>query len=239
MAGTDCYYQAASISPALSRAGTGSVPVAQIQGNKFERLDSGSTWAVDGGMGPFPGKFRIPALKPNIYLYPSETTVYKVKFNAPGLVTKSDPYYDLGKGWKVTVEPGGKINGTCDFLFYDANVYPGFFQKNEGWILPVMDRTKTFIEILDNYGFNEMEKMDFIEFRNRKLDSNKAYTVYPQATELIDKAMPVEIVPAPVKTYRIWFYFISGSRKDVTTPAATEKIERQSNIMVEWGGMVE
>lgn len=101
-----------------------------------------------------------------------------------------------------------------------------------------MDRTKTFIEILDNYGFNEMEKMDFIEFWNRKLDSNKAYTVYPQATELIDKAMPVEIVPAPVKTYRIWFYFISGSRKDVTTPAATEKIERQSNIMVEWGGMV-
>ncbi|MDO9391058.1 MAG: carboxypeptidase regulatory-like domain-containing protein, partial [bacterium] len=58
--------------------------------------------------------------KPNIYLYPTKQETLTVKVHPKGKITTSIPEYNTG--WNVVVAPGGKINDTYDFLFYEATV---------------------------------------------------------------------------------------------------------------------
>lgn len=186
-----------------------------------------------------PFALGMPVLKPNIYLYPIKTENVTVTFEYPENVTESIPYYNPSAGWQVKVTPFGEIDGKYSFLFYEANVLRQFFQKNNGWTIPTSGRPEKFTEILNLYGFNQMEKDDFIEFWNEKLEKDKVYIAYPQETRILNNAMPVEIEPGPDSVHRIWFYFIEAGDRQALTPGISEVITRKGFTAVEWGGMVE
>jgi hypothetical protein len=192
---------------------------------------------------PDPYELGIPVLKPNIYLYPESAQNITVRFNQPERITTSIPEYLTG--WSVSAEPDGKLDKQYGYLFYEANVREIFLQKSTGWQIPVIGRNKALTDILDLYGFNMIEKMDFIDFWIKKLDPSREYLAYPQETALVDCAMPVSVSPQPKNVYRIWFYFISVNNKSSAEiknypaePSAVEKIKRDGYTLVEWGGMV-
>jgi len=163
----------------------------------------------------------------------------KVKFKMPEKLTVSIPSYSSSSGWTMFVEPGGKLEGgKYGYLFYEADVEEIYFQKSAAWKLPVEGRIQAFEAILDAYGFNSVEKHDFIEFWNAKIDAGKQYLVYPQETALVERAMPLVVTPEPDRIYRIWFYFVASGDEPACLPAAVERIGRSGFTVVEWGGMV-
>jgi hypothetical protein len=188
---------------------------------------------------PDPFALGIPVLKPNIYLYPPALARVDVSFSQAQNVTASIPAYVKDKGWQVEAAPSGRINGLYGYLFYEANIKRGFFQKNAGWLVRAEQRSTDLEKILNLYSFNSREKADFLEFWTRKLAKDKDYLAYPQETSIINQAMPLNIEPQPESLHRIWFYFAEKGSQEILEPGSAEKIERNGFTVVEWGGMVE
>jgi hypothetical protein len=210
-------------------------------GSEFSgQKDSGFT-RIGNTNRPLPDPFAlgIPVLKPNIYLYPTTLSLLKVSFPQAQNLTAAIPAYPADSGWQVQAAPNGRINGLYDFLFYEADIKRGFFQKNVAWSVRSARRGADLEKILDLYGFNDQEKADFIAFWTVKLDRNKDYLAYPQETFIINQAMPLNIEPQPQAMHRIWFYFAEKNGQEIPEPGSTEKIRRSGFTVVEWGGMVE
>jgi len=69
--------------------------------------------------------------KPNIYLYPPASQRISVTLAFPfgGRILECDP--DYGTGWRVFVEPSGRINRKYDYLYYEAQT-PDRYQYSVG-----------------------------------------------------------------------------------------------------------
>ncbi len=82
---------------------------------------------------------EMVAMKPNIYLYPEQTTEVAVELALrPGYrLLASEP--DYGAGWQVEAAPDGLIDGRWGFLFYEASVPPGV-DNASGWSVPRAER---------------------------------------------------------------------------------------------------
>ncbi len=144
--------------------------------------------------------------KPNIYIYPEETTELdvEIKFPAGGRVTKSIPEY--GKGWHVTVGPNGKVDGEYGYLFYEAAT-PDFFQKKSGWIVKEDDAESFFRDNLYKTGARGQEIEDFIDWWMPFLNGHEYYAVYPQYNKEIDQVIQIEFSKKPDNFARV-FYII-------------------------------
>ncbi len=182
---------------------------------------------------------NVEAKKPNIYLYPTEETEVSVRFAYPNLVTKSEPEY--GNGWTVTAQPDGMLC-TADgekqgYLFYESNTMASFFQTEEGFAVMADEREETYRLVLENYGFNEQEIQDFIEYWSVYLEEGEDYVMYPILTDVVDEAMPVDFSVEPDSIYRIWFGFARYDGGEITEPEI-EPIIRSGFTVVEWGGAV-
>ena len=182
---------------------------------------------------------NVEAKKPNIYLYPTEETEVSVRFAYPNLVTKSEPEY--GNGWTVTAQPDGMLC-TADgekqgYLFYESNTMASFFQTKEGFVVMADEREETYRLVLENYGFNEQEIQDFIEYWSVYLEEGEDYVMYPILTDVVDEAMPVDFSVEPDSIYRIWFGFARYDGGEITEPEI-EPIIRSGFTVVEWGGAV-
>ena len=181
----------------------------------------------------------VGALKPNIYLYPEEKTDVIVSFDHPELLTTVIP--DYSGNWSVTAEPDGTLhseNGQdYSYLFYESETQPFFFGNKEGWLIKADERAERYTEILTEYGFNEKEIADFVEFWVEKLPEGVDYMMYPNVTEVIDKAMPVSFSTEPDSIFRIWFTFEVYDDQEVPEPEVEEFI-RDGFTVVEWGGVI-
>ena len=182
---------------------------------------------------------NVEAKKPNIYLYPTEETEVSVRFAYPNLVTKSEPEY--GNGWTVTAQPDGMLC-TADgekqgYLFYESNTLASFFQTDEGFVVRADEREEIYRRVLESYGFNEQEILDFIEYWSVYLEAGADYVMYPILTDVVDEAMPVSFSVEPDSIYRIWFGFARYDGGAITEPEI-DPIIRNGFTVVEWGGAV-
>ena len=182
---------------------------------------------------------NVEAKKPNIYLYPTEETEVSVRFAYPNLVTKSEPAY--GDGWTVTAQQDGTLL-TADgqehgYLFYESNTLASFFQTDEGFIVMADEREETYRRVLERYGFNEQEILDFIEYWSVYLEAGADYVMYPILTDVVDEAMPVSFSVEPDSIYRIWFGFARYDGGEIAEPQIVPII-RDGFTAVEWGGAV-
>lgn len=182
----------------------------------------------------------IPVYKPNIYLYSDNDMTADVKLYPSEWITCSEPLYNEATGWQASIFKGS-LNGSEDYLFYEAVVPDEDFQKQQGWIIQAGGHHEALEAILDKYAFNEKEKKDFLEFWSGSgmLDSNQCYAVYPQDNSIVDGIMPLVVNPVPDHVYRIWFYFVPGEKGFTDLdPVKVVKIERDGFTAVEWGGMI-
>ena len=182
---------------------------------------------------------HVTAKKPNIILFPDTITDITVTFERPGCLTASIP--DYTGDWSITAAPDGTLTdadkNSYEYLFYEALVKKNTFQTEEGFLVPADKRDEVFRRVLTDYGFNEQETADFIEYWPDYLTSGEDYVMYPILTVGVDAAVPVSFSVNPDSITRIWFGFAHYDGSEIRKPEITP-IERKGFTIVEWGGAV-
>jgi hypothetical protein len=178
----------------------------------------------------------IPSRKPNIYLYSEKDITARVRLAPEYAITVSEPVYQPGIGWQAEIR-NGSLNGKGDFLFYEALVPDSGWQKEEGYVIRAACREQDMASMLGEYGFNEKETEEFIDYWGIHLFGDMDYVLYPQETDAVNQAMPLSIIPEPDHVSRIWFYAepLVSDPEPVTCP---EQIVREGFSVVEWGVMI-
>lgn len=185
------------------------------------------------------GPNGVNCYKPNIYIYTKDGTVVIIYFDDVSSLLTTIPYYT--GSWYVTASPDGTLTDSSGneygYLFYEADVQTHIFQTEEGWLINADTRTAQYEEILREYGFNETEIKDFVEYWEDKLEAGKDYVMYPQLDDTVNRAMPMSINPTPTTLARIWFAFEEADSQSFKTPQI-EKINRTDFTVIEWGGLI-
>lgn len=98
-------------------------------------------------------------------------------------------------------------------------------------------REQTYRRVLESYGFNEQEILDFIEYWTDYLEPGVDYVMYPLLTEGVDAEMPVRFSVQPDNIFRLWFGFVRYEGGAVPEPEIVP-MDRSGFEAVEWGGAV-
>ncbi len=173
--------------------------------------------------------------KPNIYLYPEKECVVEVTLKPNGKITKSIPEYK--DGWKVNIKPNGIINNEYTFLFYEAEVDVELPEL--GWCVEVNELNNFFKSSLLDYGLNETEIEDFIEYWSKRLDVSSYYCIYPLVGDDLINICPISIDPEPDNMLRLWFIFIPVDQYKTLNQPEIPIFSRQGFEVVEWGGILQ
>jgi hypothetical protein len=175
--------------------------------------------------------------KPNIYLYSDRDLTAHVRLAPEYAITVSEPVYQPGKGWWAEIR-NGSLNGKGDFLFYEALGSDFAWQKQEGYVLRAAHREQDMAVMLGQYGFNEKETAEFIDYWASHLIEDMDFVFYPQETAAVNQDMPLTIRPIPDHVMRIWFYAepLVSVPEPVISP---EKIVREGFYVVEWGVIID
>ena len=183
-------------------------------------------------------KYSDVAFKPNIYLYPEQTTQLSVQLDlAPGAkIVASVPEY--ASGWTVDVAPDGSIDGEYDYLFYEA-VVNDVFQRDEGWAVAGDLAMEWFADALAAYGFGAGEIEDFVDQWEGELPAAGCYRVFPQLDETISRTVDLRIAPPPDSARRVWFLVECAEECAGLFEPAIPAFERTGFAAVEWGIVLE
>lgn len=178
---------------------------------------------------------KVQAAKPNIYLYPEKTLTVAVGIGFPsgGEVTESIPEY--GKGWAVTVETDGTVDGKYGFLFYEAST-PNRYQMRRGWIVAKKDLHYFFSTNLSDYGFRGREIEDFTEYWIPRLTDFPYYVLYPQLEDEIEKTITLTVAPKPDSIRRLFYLAKGVESSDVNLEQpVVRSFSRKGFSILEWG----
>jgi len=175
--------------------------------------------------------------KPNIYLYTEKETIVDVsiKFPKDGKIIESIPAYE--NGWKnLNIKPNGLINDKFSFLFYES-FSESHFQKEVGWVVQRENLASFFQKNLRDYGLNDQEISDFLEYWIPSLSEFHFYAIYPQIDKQLDLTVALEISPKPDNIRRLLYYFEKLDNNSLKLPAPKiEKFNRTGFHVLEWGG---
>jgi len=176
----------------------------------------------------------IRVFKPNIYLYPQETTKIKVLVKPNGKITTSIPPYR--NGWNVTAFPDGTIEDTAGYLFYEADVF--LHHSEKGWCVPLSGMNPFLKKTLKEYGFNDIEIKDFLDYWTKKLPESSFYAIYPVTGISLEEICPLKIEPSPDKILRLWFIFTPLSEEKHIDAPEIQSFARTGFVVTEWGGII-
>lgn len=173
--------------------------------------------------------------KPNLYLYPEKKTKMNVSLQFPhgGGVIESDPLYP--DAWQnIKVKADGRIDQKYDYLYYECAI-PDLWQYSEGWIVKQEKLSEFFTSNLANYGFNDAEIEDFLEFWIPELNYSPYYEIYPQYSEMVNPIIRLKISPKPDSILRM-HYVIKATDEYFDLPIPDIPVfERKGFTVVEWG----
>jgi len=178
--------------------------------------------------------FRTIVYKPNIYLYPKKATKIKVSIKPNGKITASIPPYK--NGWSVLAHPDGTIEDTAGYLFYEADVFMHHSEK--GWCIPMSGLVIFFKNTLKEYGFNDVEIKNFLDYWTQHLPKSSFYAIYPITGKPLEKICPLKIKPYPDKILRLWFVFTPLSEIKYLDAPKIQSFDRTGFVATEWGGII-
>jgi len=172
--------------------------------------------------------------KPNIYIYPESKIQAKVTLisNKGYDITTSIPQYQ--NGWNVWVEPSGLIDNKYEYLFYESSKIR-YNPTKIGWSLPASDLWQILPQKMIEYGFNEKEIKDFVDYWQIHLTRSEYYDVTPVINRTVDKEFKLIIDPKPTSVLRVWFYINPTNCKNNLKPPSIPKFVRKGYTVVEWG----
>lgn len=178
---------------------------------------------------------NVMVYKPNIYIYPTEQIELNVKIFFPkgGNIITSIPEYK--NDWNLIVDTSGLINNSYSFLFYESE-QPDIWQTNFGWIIQKDKLELFFRKNMTEYGFNEKEIYDFVEYWVPRLVDFPIYSIYPQTKNIIDNVIQLDFSIKPNNVLRL-FYIIKGENQIPTNLVAPTigTFDRKGYFVTEWG----
>lgn len=201
-------------------------------------------WNVYGDYMAFMRSDVVPAAekaKPVIYLYPETTQHVSVRVDPAGGFTKTDPAY--GNGWEVTATPTGTIRNDADgqtypYLFWEGGAEGVVETPREGFVAARADVSDTIDRALVQYGLNETERRDFLEFWVPRLSTAPYYFITFISRSEIDRVSPMAITPAPQTVIRVLMDYKPLEKPVSVKPLVIPHVERTGFTAVEWGGIV-
>ena len=175
------------------------------------------------------------AYKPAIYLYPQETLRIKVSLSINGEITISEPEYN--NGWDVVVEPGGTIESSYSYLFYEARL--NYLKTpDDGWCVEYERLELWMNTTLKELGLNEKESKDFKVFWLDFLPIANYYEIKLLSKEYLDLHMGLLIDPKPETIIRVMLTFSPYQNAvEIATPLIKTPF-RSGFTVVEWGGFI-
>jgi hypothetical protein len=172
--------------------------------------------------------------KPNIYLYPESSSQVNVTLSTKrnNKITSSIPEYN--NGWDVSIDPSGLIDKNYQYLFYEGKLskYP---KTKYGWSVAYSDLWNFLPEKMTDFGFNQKEIKDFVDYWQAHLPKSEFYVIVPIINHAVEKEFSLKIQPKPDNVLRAWFYIIPAIRKQDITPPRIPKFNRNGFTVTEWG----
>ncbi len=177
--------------------------------------------------------------KPVIYLYPKKKQTVKVSVSPEGGVTKSIP--EMGKQWKVTAHPDGKIfdkktKKEYPYLFWESKDSNEEISLDEGFVVKTSELESFFNEKLSYQGLNEKEIKDFNEFWIPLLQGKEYIFITFRPQSQLDKEAPLNVSPKPDSVIRVFFDYKKLDGPIEAKEQSLVKGERKGFAVVEWGG---
>lgn len=180
--------------------------------------------------------------KPIIYLYPEKTTKVTVRFRKLPDFTVTYPEYGE-TGWEVIAHPDGTLCSPedpekCWYSLY----WEGFTQDtltiDTGFSVAGEDTADFLEEILPRIGLDYREAQEFIIYWLPILASNP-YNIIHFATDSWNKAVPIEVVPAPDTIIRFLMIYQPSQKPENIMPQDIKTPNRIGFTLVEWGGRLQ
>jgi hypothetical protein len=179
--------------------------------------------------------------KPVIYLYPEKEMEVSVKVSPQGGFSITEPEHGEN-GWKVVAKPNGelteiKTGNSYPYLFWEGQ--GGIYEHpKKGWGIKKENADEFIKEKLSEFGFNQNEIKDFLEFWSPLLQKgDKPYLFISfWGNKYMDYLAPLEIHPKPDSVLRI---LMDYKETDVLYNGEAPKIkkfERKGFTVTEWGG---
>ncbi|MBR4005267.1 MAG: hypothetical protein IKI90_05410 [Treponema sp.] len=177
--------------------------------------------------------------KPVIYLYPKKKQDVTVSVSPEGGVTESIP--EMGKAWKVTAWPDGKIvekksKKEYPYLFWESRDVNAPTDRSEGFVVKTEELQTFFEQKLSILGLNEKEIKDFTEYWVPEMQGKPYVFVTFYSQERIDREAPLKVSPKPDSVIRVYFDHIKLDEPFEVPEQKLEKAERKGFAVVEWGG---
>lgn len=195
----------------------------------FETKEECEKFCLENEEPPYPVK------KPAIYLYPAKKSIVNVSLRINGTITKTIPAYN--EGWSVTANPEGMIEGTYDYLFYEADLKTISLPK-EGWVVAYNELNRWFDLNLAKLGLNAKEKKQFKEYWMKELPSAPYYKIQLLDEQFLSDNMALTITPKPDAILRLNFYFTPMKQAVTIKEPPIKPFIRKGFIAVEWGGIL-
>jgi len=173
--------------------------------------------------------------KPAIYIYPEEPGPFSVTLdlNNGTRLAATEPEYD--NGWKVDVAEDGRIDDQWDYLFYEVAIAVQPLLE-QGWCLARTDLAAGLADIVTDFGLNEAERADFLEYWTTRLPRYDWYLVKPVLGPGLDTWVGLDVTPRPDTVLRFWLFFQGVSERVDIDPPSVPRMARTGTTVVEWGG---
>ncbi|MFT4601859.1 MAG: hypothetical protein ACI857_002044 [Arenicella sp.] len=186
----------------------------------------------------------IISSKPVIYLYSDKEIDVSLDLNYHGNLTFTYPKLD--DAWQVSVDKEG--------IEYEGKKYPYLFWEGESDQLNfsisedksidgefvARNNVVSFLETkLNELGFNQTERADFISFWGPRMVKSEYILVQFVIDEDYEKQIAeLNVTPTPDAARRVYMFFSPSSEKQniVTNPQSFEGFDRNGFTLLEWGG---
>lgn len=177
--------------------------------------------------------------KPVIYLYPKKKQDVTVSVAPEGGVTESIP--EMGKAWKVTAWPDGKIvekksGKEYPYLFWESKDNDTPIDLSEGFVVKTSELKAFFEQKLSILGLNQKEIADFNEYWIPEMQGKDYVFINFYTKERIDREAPLTVSPKPDTVIRVYFDHIKLDSPIEVPEQQLEPAGRQGFAVVEWGG---
>ena len=177
--------------------------------------------------------------KPVIYLYPKKKQDVTVSVAPEGGVTESIP--EMGKAWKVTAWPDGKIvekksGKEYPYLFWESKDNDTPIDLSEGFVVKTSELKAFFEQKLSILGLNQKEIADFNEYWIPEMQGKAYVFINFYTKERIDREAPLTVSPKPDTVIRVYFDHIKLDTPFEVPEQQLEPAGRQGFAVVEWGG---
>lgn len=179
--------------------------------------------------------------KPVIYLYPEKEIEVSVKVSPQGGFSITEPEHGED-GWRVIAKPNGelteiKTGNPYPYLFWEGQ--GGIYEHpKKGWGIKKEEADKFIEEKLSEFGFNQNEIKDFLEFWSPLLQKgDKPYLFISfWGNKYMDYLAPIEINPKPDSVLRILMDYKETDILYTGESPKIKKFERKGFTVTEWGG---